>query len=166
MMTNLLCDVLCALNGRTLVTAESCTGGAIGAALTDIPGSSAVYKGGIICYTNDVKIKQLGVDEHLLVVKGAVSSEVACQMACGVRLLLRADVAISVTGLAGPGGDEFGNPLGTVYIGYSDELRTFSQKYLFHGDRAHVRQQALEAALMLLLHQCIKTSKEDEYESN
>ena len=111
------CEVLKALEGRTLVTAESCTGGGIGAALTAVPGSSSVYKGGIISYTNWVKHHLLGVDEGLLETVGAVSAPVAEAMARGARQALQADVAVSVTGLAGPGGDEFGNPVGTVYIG-------------------------------------------------
>ena len=117
MMMNLCCDVLNALKGKTLVTAESCTGGGIGAALTSIPGSSEVYKGGIISYTNEVKIKLLGVDTELLDREGAVSASVAQAMACGARVALVADVAVSVTGLAGPSGDDFGNPVGTVFIG-------------------------------------------------
>lgn len=121
MMMKLSCDVITALRGRTLATAESCTGGGIGSALTAVPGSSAVYVGGIISYTNDVKISQLGVDAELLNRVGAVSSEVAEAMACGARRVLGSDIAVSVTGLAGPGGDAFGNPVGTVFIGY---LRT------------------------------------------
>ena len=120
MTTRLCCDVLNALKGRTLVTAESCTGGGIGAALTAIPGSSSVYKGGIISYTNWVKENVLGVSGEILETYGAVSGPVAEAMAIGVREKLQADVAVSVTGLAGPGGDEYGNPVGTVYIGYAD----------------------------------------------
>ena len=99
------CEVLKALEGRTLVTAESCTGGGIGAALTAVPGSSSVYKGGIISYTNWVKHHRLGVDEGLLETVGAVSAPVAEAMAKGAREAIQADIAVSVTGLAGPGGD-------------------------------------------------------------
>ena len=109
-MTSLCCKVLEALAGKTLATAESCTGGGIGAALTAIPGSSAVYKGGIISYTNWVKHNLLGVDQHLLDTLGAVSAPVAEAMAKGAREAIQADIAVSVTGLAGPGGDEFENP--------------------------------------------------------
>ena len=150
-MTSLLCDVLAALKGKTLVTAESCTGGGIGAALTAVPGSSEVYKGGIISYTNWVKNRVLGVDQVLLDREGAVSAAVAEAMAAGAVKALNADVAVSVTGLAGPGGDDRGNPVGTVYIGYSCENLTISRKYLFDGDRETVRRQSVESALRLIL---------------
>ena len=150
-MTKRCCDALSCLTGKTLVTAESCTGGGIGAALTAIPGSSAVYKGGIISYTNWVKRHILGVDEALLETVGAVSAPVAEAMARGVRERLCADVAVSVTGLAGPGGDEYGNPVGTVFVGYSDDNITISRRFLFSGDREQVRRQAMEAALELIL---------------
>ena len=116
-MTSLCCDVIRSLQGRTLVTAESLTGGGIGAALTSVSGSSAVYKGGIISYTNAVKNRILGVPLEMLDQYGAVSEPVAKAMAEGVRTLLEADISVSVTGLAGPGGDEYGNPVGTVFIG-------------------------------------------------
>ena len=150
-MTSLCCDVLKALEGKSLVTAESCTGGGIGAALTAIPGSSAVYKGGIISYTNWVKHNLLAVPNSYLEQFGAVSAPVAEAMAMGARQTLMADVAVSVTGLAGPGGDEFGNPVGTVFIGYSDERLTMSEEYHFTGDRDTVRRLAVEAALRLVL---------------
>ena len=150
-MTSLCCDVLSALKGKTLVTAESLTGGGIGAALTGISGSSAVYKGGIISYTNEVKHKILGVPMEILDEHGAVSAPVAKAMAKGVRKLLEADVAVSVTGLAGPGSDEYGNPVGTVYIGYSDAFGTEVKHCLFTGDRESVRKQTAEEALKLIL---------------
>lgn len=150
-MTSLCCKVLEALGGKTLVTAESCTGGGIGAALTAVPGSSAVYKGGIISYTNWVKHNLLGVDQKLLDTLGAVSAPVAEAMAAGARKVLRADIAVSVTGLAGPGGDEFGNPVGLVFIGYSDCRKTLSRRFLFPGDREAVRQNACREALKLVL---------------
>ncbi|MBU5452053.1 CinA family protein [Pseudoflavonifractor sp. MSJ-30] len=150
-MTSLCCKVLEALRGKTLVTAESCTGGGIGAALTAVPGSSAVYKGGIISYTNWVKHNLLGVDQKLLDTLGAVSAPVAEAMAEGARKVLRADIAVSVTGLAGPGGDEFGNPVGLVFIGYSDCRKTLSRRFLFPSDREAVRQNACREALKLVL---------------
>lgn len=150
-MTTLCCEVLEALRGKTLVTAESCTGGGIGAALTAVPGSSDVYKGGIISYTNWVKHNLLGVDQKLLDTLGAVSAPVAEAMAEGARKVLRADIAVSVTGLAGPGGDEFGNPVGLVFIGYSDCRKTLSRRFLFPGDREAVRQNACREALKLVL---------------
>ena len=152
-MTKLCSDVLKALAGKTLVTAESCTGGGIGAALTAVSGASAVYKGGIISYTNWVKHNLLHVDEDLLNEVGAVSAPVAEAMARGARDALQADVAVSVTGLAGPGGDEFGNPVGTVFIGYCDEKTCLSRKYLFSGSREEIRTAAIREALRLVLDQ-------------
>ena len=150
-MMNLGFDVLKRLEGKKLVTAESCTGGGIGAALTSVPGSSDVYKGGVICYTNWVKNHILGVPNELLESDGAVSAPVAEAMATGVRIALDADVAVSVTGLAGPGGDDFGNPVGTVFIGYCDSGKVLSKEYHFNGDRASIRDQAVKSALTLIL---------------
>ena len=150
-MTSLCCDVLSALEGKTLVTAESLTGGGIGAALTGVSGSSAVYKGGIISYTNEVKHRILNVPMEVLEEYGAVSEPVARAMAEGVRKLLEADASVSVTGLAGPGGDEYGNPVGTVYIGYCDTFVTEVKHCLFHGDRESIRKQTAETALKLIL---------------
>lgn len=152
-MTRLCCDVLKALEGKTLATAESCTGGGIGAALTAIPGSSTVYKGGIISYTNQVKEHLLGVSTDVLEAHGAVSAPVARAMAEGARKALSADVAVSVTGLAGPGGDDYGNPVGTVFLGYSDESITLAKEYHFKGDREAVRNAAIRQALTMILEQ-------------
>ncbi len=151
MMTRLSCDVLRVLAGKTLVTAESCTGGGIGAALTSIPGSSRVYKGGVISYTNEVKQSLLRVDRALLETYGAVSAHVAQAMAEGVRKLLQADIAVSVTGLAGPDGDDRGNPVGLVFIGYCDKTKCYANRYLFAGGREEVRDQAIRAALELMI---------------
>ena len=148
---HLCCDVLNRLAGKTLASAESITAGGIGAALTAVPGASAVYKGGIISYTNWVKHNLLGVDEAILETFGAVSAPVAEAMAVGARKALQADIAVSVTGLAGPGGDEFGNPVGRVYIGYADENRSTTREFTFEGDRDAVRRQAVEEALKLIL---------------
>ena len=150
-MMKLCSDVLNTLQGKTLVTAESLTGGGIGAALTAAPGSSAVYKGGIISYTNQVKHALLNVDTVLLERDGAVSASVTQAMALGARNALSADVAVSVTGLAGPGGDDYGNSVGTVYIGYSDCVRCISREYHFTGNRAEIRKKACSEALMLIL---------------
>ena len=150
MMTK-CCDVLKTLSGKTLVTAESLTGGGIGAAITAVSGSSAVYKGGVISYTNEVKETVLGVPGEILDRCGAVSSQTAAYMASGVRKLLNADVAISVTGLAGPGGDEYGNPVGTVFIGYEDAHQKTVKHCCFQGSREEVRNQTVETALNLIL---------------
>ena len=150
-MTSLSSKVIGLLEGKTLSTAESCTGGGIGAALTAVPGSSAVYKGGVISYTNEIKREILCVPAEWIDKYGAVSPWVAMEMASGVRGLLHTDVAVSVTGLAGPGGDEYGHPVGTVYIAYEDKQRNGVHHYHFEGDREAVRNQAIEAALKLIL---------------
>ena len=147
----LCCDVIQTLQDKTLVTAESLTGGGIGAALTAVSGSSAVYKGGIISYTNEVKHNLLGVPSEILDQFGAVSEPVAKAMAEGARKALEADVAVSVTGLAGPDGDDYGNPVGTVFVGYSDENSTVVKPCLFSGDRESIRNQTIAEALKLVL---------------
>lgn len=150
-MITLSADVIHLLQGKTLATAESCTGGGIGGALTSVPGSSSVYVGGIISYTNQVKNILLEVPCELLERCGAVSAVVAEHMARGVKKRLCADIGLSVTGLAGPGGDEYGNPVGTVYIGYCDDSCCISRQFLFDGDRESVRFQAIEHALKIVL---------------
>ena len=150
-MIELCNQVLNALSGKTLATAESCTGGMIGSLLTAVPGSSRVYKGGIISYTNQVKEAQLGVPADMLAKLGAVSQPVAVAMATGALKKLGADIAISVTGLAGPGGDDFGNPVGTVFIGYADANISFARKFRFEGNRQQVRVAAAEQALRIVL---------------
>ena len=149
-MTRACCEVLEKLKGKTLVTAESLTGGGIGAALTAVPGSSEVYKGGVICYTNWVKEHVLGVPGEILEKYGAVSTWTAGFM-LNVRKRLQADVAVSVTGLAGPGGDEFGHPVGTVFIGYEDSRTSKVIACQFSGTREEIRNQTIEAALKLIL---------------
>ena len=148
---NLSAEVLTRLAGKRLATAESLTGGGIGQALTSVSGASAVYAGGVISYTNEVKHKVLGVPMEILERYGAVSLWTAGYMAGGVRKLLNADVAVSVTGLAGPGGDEFGNPVGTVFIGYDSNAKSIAKQYRFEGTREEIREQTIEAALELIL---------------
>ena len=153
-MTSPASEVIHALTGKTLVTAESCTGGGIGGALTAVPGASEVYKGGVISYCNEIKHRLLGVSGEILERYGAVSAQTAGAMASGVRALMQADIAVSVTGLAGPGGDEFGHEVGTVFIGFESGSKTVAKEYHFSGDREAVRAQAVEAALKLIL-ECI-----------
>jgi len=148
---SLTCDVIKALQGKTLVTAESCTGGGIGAELTSVPGSSEVFKGGIICYTNWVKENILEIEPAMIKKHGAVSVPVAASMALNARLMLDANIGLSVTGLAGPGGDEYGNPVGTVCIGYSSNERSLTKQFRFSGDREEVRDHAIHAALTIVL---------------
>ncbi len=144
-------DCIAQLQGKTLATAESLTGGGIGATLTAVPGASAVFKGGVISYTDEVKRCVLGVSKDALETCGAVSEPVASQMAVGARRVLHADIAVSVTGLAGPTGDAFGHEVGTVFIGFADATRAFAREYHFSGDREAVRQQTIDAALSLVL---------------
>ena len=136
---------------KTLATAESLTGGGIGAELTAVPGSSAVYKGGVISYTNEVKHHILGVKTDTLERFGAVSSKTVAEMAAGVRKMLDSDVEVAVTGLAGPGGDDFGNPVGTVFVGYCETNCLITREFHFSGDRESVRNQTIQAALKLIL---------------
>ena len=150
-MMSLACNVLKALKEKTLATAESCTGGMIGQALTGIAGASKVYKGGIISYCNEAKRTLLGVNGEILDRYGPVSLPVAKAMAKGAVKALNVDVAVSVTGLAGPDGDEFGNPVGRVYIGYADKTGAVAREFNFSGDREAVRRQAAEAALAMIL---------------
>lgn len=152
-MMSLSSEVIARLSGKTLVTAESLTGGGIGNVLTSVPGASLVYKGGIISYVNEVKADVLGVSQEILNRYGAVSSQTAGYMASGVRKLLKADIAVSVTGLAGPGGDEFGHTVGTVYIGYDSSRNSLVKEFHFRGNREEVRNQTIEAALKLILEQ-------------
>lgn len=146
-------EVLAALGARklSLATAESCTGGGIGQALTAVPGSSRVYRGGIISYTNEVKSGLLHVPEALLRDLGAVSGPVAEAMAWGAQAALSADVAVSTTGLAGPGGDAFGNPVGTVWIACAWPGGVRSLLCRFQGNREEIREAACCQGLELIL---------------
>jgi PncC family amidohydrolase len=137
--------------GVTIGTAESCTGGLVAEAVTRVPGSSEYFAGGVVAYHNRVKVRELGVSETLLKAQGAVSGSVAEAMAEGVRARLGVDVAVSVTGIAGPGGGTPDKPVGLVFVGTSDALRTHATRHHFAGDRRTVRTSAAEAALRSLL---------------
>lgn len=150
-MMSLCCDVLRALQGKTLATAESCTGGGIGHAITAVSGSSAVFKGGIISYCDEIKANVLGVSQETLDKFGAVSAPVAEQMARGACRVLNADIGISATGLADSAPDDFGHPGGTVFIGYADAAKMVSREFHFSGTREEVRNQTIENALMIIL---------------
>ena len=135
----------------TVATAESCTGGLLGKQITDVPGSSAVYPGGVISYCNRIKHEILGVDGELLDSLGPVSEPVARQMAEGVRRVIGADFGIGITGLAGPDSDGSGRPVGLVYVSASDGERTLCRECRLDGDCGAVRAQAAEAAADLAL---------------
>ena len=138
--------------GTKLATAESCTGGAIAAALTDIAGSSDVFERGFVVYSNEAKTELLGVPAALIARHGAVSHEVAAAMAAGALAHSRADLAVSVTGIAGPGGGTPTKPVGLVYIGCAGRGGVPSvERHVFAGDRAAVRAATVQRALELLL---------------
>ena len=137
--------------GRTLSTAESCTGGLLGKLLTDIPGASNAYKGGVISYVNEVKHRILGVEQETLDVCTAVSRETAHETAKRTHKLLKTDVGVSTTGLAGPDGDGTGRPIGLVYVALDMEGFSYCRELHLKGDRAEVRAQAAHEALSMLL---------------
>ena len=135
----------------TCATAESCTGGGVGYTITGVSGASAVFWGGVISYDNSVKRDVLGVPEEVLATKGAVSSECAAAMAEGARRLLKTDLAVSITGIAGPGGGSADKPVGLVWFGLASQSGTITERKIFHGGREAVRSAAIEHALGLLL---------------
>jgi len=139
----------CRSLGLTLAVAESCTGGLLGERITNIPGSSDVFLGGVIAYHNDVKQDALGVRAEDIERFGAVSEEVALQMASGVRERARAGVGISVTGIAGPGGGTAEKPVGLVWIAI-DAAEVKARRFHLVGDRAEIRQRAAQAALEMV----------------
>ncbi len=132
---------------RTLGVAESCTGGLLGDAFTNIPGASKVFKGGVICYTNDVKVTLLDVPESILDQHGAVSQECAIAMASGAAERLSSDYALSVTGFAGPDGGNHQNPVGTIHIGYHSPVGGWCKTVRYTGARMDVKARAVTAAL-------------------
>ncbi|HEX2647977.1 MAG TPA: nicotinamide-nucleotide amidohydrolase family protein, partial [Candidatus Dormibacteraeota bacterium] len=138
-------------SGLTVSVAESSTGGMIGSLITDQPGSSTYFAGGVIAYSNAVKRDQLGVPESLLKSVGAVSREVAEAMADGVRRRLGTSLAVSVTGIAGPDADGTSKPVGLTFIAVASEARTSSREFRFTGDRLSNRRQAAAEALGMLI---------------
>jgi len=142
--------------GKTIACAESCTGGGLGARLTAIPGSSAAFMGGVISYSNDAKVRLLGVDPALLAEHGAVSAPVAEAMACGARERLGADLAVSITGVAGPDGGTAEKPVGLVYVGVATADRVFSQENHFIGIREDVRRRSTQVALQLIREELLR----------
>ena len=138
----------------TISTAESCTGGLILSALTDIAGSSAYVEGGLVTYSNEAKIKMLGVRETTLVEFGAVSAATAGEMACGARSAFDTDYALSVTGIAGPGGGTGEKPVGLTYIGLAGRGGLITvERHIWDGDRIANKMLSVDAALQLLLRQ-------------
>lgn len=137
--------------GFRIATAESCTGGLVAASITEIAGSSDVFERGFVTYSNQAKMDLLGVPGEMLETHGAVSSEVARAMAEGAVARSRADVAVAITGIAGPGGGSEQKPVGLVYMGVATRGGpTIHERHVFPGDRSAVRQASLERAIGLL----------------
>jgi nicotinamide-nucleotide amidase len=134
----------------TIAVAESCTGGLVGAALTDVPGISAVLAGGVLSYADAVKVRELGVDATLLAREGAVSEAVARAMATGVRARFATDAGVSVTGVAGPDGGTPEKPVGTVHVALDLRGRVVHRRLSLPGDRSLVREIAAKSALDLV----------------
>ncbi len=141
----------CLRSGKTLATAESCTGGLISHRITNVPGASAVFLGGVTAYSNTVKTVMLDVPSQILAAVGAVSEAVAIAMAAGARTRLGADYAVAVTGIAGPGGGTPEKPVGTVYMAAAGPAGHRTQHARFHGNRAVIKEQTADGALHLLL---------------
>ncbi|MBN1640250.1 MAG: CinA family protein [Anaerolineae bacterium] len=137
--------------GRTVVTAESCTGGLIGHLLTEVPGSSDYVVGGVIAYANEVKRDVLGVAQETLSTAGAVSAETALQMARGARRLLQADYALAATGIAGPSGGTPGKPVGLVYLALVGPQVERCERHVWDGSRAENKLRSARRALGMLV---------------
>lgn len=137
--------------GKTIACAESCTGGLVTSRLTDIPGSSDYVMGSVVSYTNDIKERLVGVRHETLAAHGAVSPETAREMADGIRRVIRTDLGLGITGIAGPGGGTAAKPVGLVYIAVSSEKGTRVTENQFSGTRTEVKRQTSDAALALAL---------------
>lgn len=137
--------------GLKIATAESCTGGLLGGALTNVSGSSQFFELGMITYSNEAKINLLGVNEDTIYQHGAVSENTAKEMAANIKDIAGAHIGVSITGIAGPGGGSTEKPVGLVYIGVSMENTTYIYKHFFEGDRASVREQTVSAAIKHVL---------------
>jgi PncC family amidohydrolase len=142
---------ICVGRGMTVATAESCTGGLIAEAITSVPGSSAYFLGGVVSYADAVKEAVLGVPNSVLAAHGAVSAQVALAMASGARERLRATLAVSATGIAGPDGGSDAKPVGLTYVGLAWAAGSDVRKFVFAGDRAANRDSAARAALEWLV---------------
>lgn len=138
------------VSGLTLAVAESCTGGLIAGRITDLAGSSAYFAGGVVAYSNRVKEQLLHVPVRLLEEHGAVSEAAARAMAEGARMVLGSDVALAVTGIAGPDGGTPEKPVGTVFVAFADQHGCQVERFLFGGDRAQVRQQTVDQGVIML----------------
>jgi PncC family amidohydrolase len=141
----------CRASARTIATAESCTGGLVAHLLTEIPGASAYVRGGIVAYDNEVKVASLAVAPEVLEAHGAVSAQVAIAMADGARRALGADVAVGVTGVAGPAGGTADKPVGLTYVAVADAAGSDVQRHLWQLDRTGNKRASAAVALALVL---------------
>lgn len=137
-------------SGLTLAVAESCTGGLVAHRLTNVPGSSSYFRGGVVAYTPDVKAQTLGVLRKTIATRGVVSPEVAMQMARGVRRIMKASIGLGVTGVAGPGPGEYGEPEGLVYLAVAGPHGTRAERHVWHAGRAGNKRAAATALLEML----------------
>ena len=141
---------LLSAKGYTISCAESCTGGLLTSTLTDVPGSSHYVMGSVVSYSNAVKSRILHVPEEILSAYGAVSPETALAMAKGVRSLIRTDIGVGITGIAGPGGGSAKKPVGLVYIAVTVDGKNAVQKNLFTGVRTEIKCAAVSKALVMV----------------
>jgi len=142
---------ICLGSGLTVGTAESCTGGLVASSITDVAGSSGYFRGGIVAYADDAKASLLDVPGDVLAGHGAVSAQVARAMATGARRRLGVDLAVSVTGIAGPGGGTAEKPVGLTYVAVADGADVAVRRFVWRGDRASNKVASAEAALELLI---------------
>lgn len=144
--------------GLTLTSAESCTGGLIGHVITELPGSSDYYLGGVVSYSDAIKQSDLGVDAHTLATHGAVSAQACVAMAEGARRRYGSSLAVSVTGVAGPGGGSAAKPVGLTYVGVADEQGHDVRRFTWPGERHENKVSSARAALELVLERLGSTS--------
>jgi PncC family amidohydrolase len=141
----------CLRRGLTLAVAESCTGGLVADAITDVPGSSGYFLGGIVSYADEAKEQHLGVPGEVIAAHGAVSAQVARAMAEGARMRFGSGIAASVTGIAGPDGGSDAKPVGLTYVAVADEQGSDVRRFVWAGDRGANKQSSAEALLQLLV---------------
>jgi len=149
-------QALCLERGLTLVTAESCTGGLVAKLITDVPGSSGYFRGGVVAYADETKERLLGVDPELIAAHGAVSAQVARAMAQGASARTGAALAVAVTGVSGPGGATAAKPVGLTYVAVAHAGGVEVRRHVWSGDRVANREASASAALVLLL-ECVMT---------
>jgi PncC family amidohydrolase len=137
--------------GLTVAVAESCTGGLVSSLITDVPGASAYFLAGLVTYSNESKVRLLGVPEATIEAHGAVSEEVAREMAAGVRRVVGADIGAADTGIAGPGGGSVEKPVGLVFLAVDNGYQVVVERQVFPGDRAAVKRAASDRLLVMVL---------------